>query len=79
MSQVKFDQREDIRVTTNTGGNGGSPPPRGAPQRGGFQGPPQKETISQEIGEALTKGAGPGGYLAVSTKFTKLPRKTQQP
>lgn len=60
MSQVKFQQREDIRITNN-GGNGG---PRG----GGFAGraPQGKEDLAHEVGNALTKGSGPGGYLAVS-------------
>ena len=60
MSQVKFDQREDIRVTTSTsnaGPRGGAPP----------MAPPHREGIAHEIGDALTKGAGPNGYLAVST------------
>ncbi|KAK4899455.1 hypothetical protein LTR17_000656 [Elasticomyces elasticus] len=61
MSQVKFEQREDIRVTNTSGGNGaprgrGAPPPPGAP--------PQKEGFMHEVGDALTKGAGPNGYLA---------------
>ena len=68
MSQVKFEQREDIRVT-QSGGNGngngafrgrGGPPPPPSQTRG------HKEGLLHEAGEALTKGAGPGGYLAVS-------------
>ncbi|WPG99519.1 pxmp2/4 family protein 3 [Acrodontium crateriforme] len=54
MSQVKFQQTENIRVTTN-GGTGPAPPPRA---------PPAKEDLAHEIGNALTKGAGPNGYLA---------------
>ncbi|CAK3863608.1 Peroxisomal membrane 2 [Lecanosticta acicola] len=50
MSQVKFEQKETIR--TSGGGGGG----RGAP--------PAKEGLAHEIGDALTKGAGPNGYLA---------------
>lgn len=53
MSQVKFDKREDIRVTTSS--RGGPSPPAG-----------RREGLAHEIGDALTKGAGPKGYLAVS-------------
>lgn len=49
MSQVKFEQKETVR--TSAGG-------RGAPPAG-------KEDLAHEIGNALTKGAGPNGYLAV--------------
>jgi len=55
---VKFDQREDIRVTTSTTNAG----PRGAPPAAP---PAHKEGFAHEIGDALTKGAGPNGYLAV--------------
>lgn len=54
MSQVKFEQKETIR--TSTGGRGGAPP--------------AKEGLAHEIGDALTKGAGPNGYLAVSYSGT---------
>ncbi|EMC97939.1 hypothetical protein BAUCODRAFT_31950 [Baudoinia panamericana UAMH 10762] len=60
MSQVKFEQREDIRVTS-TGVNGGNGGPRG---RAGPPPAPARETLAHEVGEALTKGAGPNGYLA---------------
>ena len=73
MSQVKFQEQETIRTTQQYGGNGGNgggppgPPPRsrGGPQ-GPSQGPQQKEGFAHEVGDALTKGAGPSGYLAVS-------------
>lgn len=52
MSQVKFEQKETIRTTT--GAKGGPSPPAG------------KEDIAHKIGDALTKGSGPDGYLAVS-------------
>nr|POF21098.1 pxmp2/4 family protein 3 [Quercus suber] len=51
MSQVKFEQREDIRVTSSGG--------RGAPPAA-----PAKHDFVHDVGDALTKGAGPGGYLA---------------
>ena len=57
MSQVKFEQKETVRTTTGggSGGNGrGGPPPA-----------PGKEDIAHKIGDALTQGAGPNGYLAV--------------
>lgn len=52
MSQVKFEQKESIRTTT--GGRPGPSPPAG------------KEDVAHKIGDALTKGSGPNGYLAVS-------------
>lgn len=55
--QVKFD--EDVRVTETTRTGRGGPPPRG---------PPQKEDLAHQVGDALTKGSGPGGYLAVSDR-----------
>lgn len=58
--QVRFD--ENVRVTqTQTMGNGrfGMPPVRGMPQNQDFV---------HELGNALTQGAGPGGYLAVGTQ-----------
>nr|POF13725.1 peroxisomal membrane protein 2 [Quercus suber] len=51
MSQVKVEQREDIRVTSSGG--------RGAPPAA-----PAKHDLIHEVGDALTKGAGAGGYLA---------------
>ncbi|EMF15153.1 uncharacterized protein SEPMUDRAFT_147115 [Sphaerulina musiva SO2202] len=50
MSQVKFEQKESIRTTT-----GGRPGP--SPAAG-------KEDVAHKIGDALTKGSGPNGYLA---------------
>ena len=73
MSQVKFEERETIRTTQQQqGGNGGGrgpPQQRGAslPQQRGAPPPQQKEDLKHKIGDALTAGAGPGGYLAVST------------
>lgn len=55
--QVKFDENVRVTETTRTGRGGGGPPPRG---------PPQKEDFAHQVGDALTRGAGPGGYLAVS-------------
>ncbi|KAK3079309.1 hypothetical protein LTR53_020599, partial [Teratosphaeriaceae sp. CCFEE 6253] len=53
--------REDIRVTSggNAGPRGRGAPPPPAP-------PLHKEGFMHEVGDALTKGAGPNGYLAVS-------------
>ncbi|KAK5137258.1 hypothetical protein LTR08_000228 [Meristemomyces frigidus] len=66
MSQVKFERKEDIRITDTVGGSGGSQRgPSGG--RGGPPPPPppsQKGGLMHEAGEALTKGAGPDGYLA---------------
>lgn len=53
MSQVKFEQKETIRTTT---GAQAAPSPRA----GG------KEDFAHRVGEALTKGGTPDGYLAVS-------------
>lgn len=53
MSQVKFEQKETIRTTSGAGGSGG--PPSGG-----------KEDFAHKVGDALTKGSGPNGYLAVS-------------
>ncbi|QIW94683.1 hypothetical protein AMS68_000201 [Peltaster fructicola] len=54
MSQVKFEQRETIRTT------GAQPGPSGF----GVRDVPHKEGFLHEVGDALTKGAGPNGYLA---------------
>ncbi|KAK3067942.1 hypothetical protein LTR53_014863 [Teratosphaeriaceae sp. CCFEE 6253] len=64
MSQVKFEQREDIRVTSggNAGPRGRGAPPPPAP-------PPHKEGFMHEVGDALTKGAGPNGYLAAAPQW----------
>ncbi|KAK4631124.1 PXMP2/4 family protein 3 [Fulvia fulva] len=51
MSQVKFEQKETIRTTSGAGGSGG--PPSGG-----------KEDFAHKVGDALTKGSGPNGYLA---------------
>lgn len=56
MSQVKFEQRETIRTTN-------APPAFG---RGLAPGAPnEKHDLMHDVGNALTKGAGPNGYLAV--------------
>ncbi|KXL46931.1 hypothetical protein M433DRAFT_3631 [Acidomyces richmondensis BFW] len=62
-SQVKFQQSENIRVTQSSGGG---PPPSAGARGGGVppSAPPHREDLVHEIGDALTKGAGPGGYLA---------------
>ena len=54
--EVKFE--ETVRTTTQQQNGGG----RGAPPRA----PPQKQDFAHKVGDALTSGAGPGGYLAVS-------------
>jgi hypothetical protein len=57
MSQVKFEERRETVRTTNAAPSpraGVAPPP-----------PAQKEDLAHEIGNALTQGAGPNGYLAV--------------
>lgn len=54
MSQVKFEQRETVRT---------SAPPPAAYAR---DLPGAREDVAHKIGDALTKGAGPNGYLAVS-------------
>ena len=62
--QVKFDENVRVTETTRTsggGGGGGRGGNGGPPQRG----PPQKEDFAHQVGDALTKGSGPGGYLAV--------------
>lgn len=59
MSQVKFEQRETFRTSGNAPGP--SDFARGLPR----DAPRQKEDFAHEIGNALTKGAGPNGYLAV--------------
>ncbi|KAF2774074.1 hypothetical protein EJ03DRAFT_323415 [Teratosphaeria nubilosa] len=65
MSQVKFEQRENIRVTQSGGGRGGPPPPH-------------KEDLAHRVGDALTKGAGPNGYLAwYLEKLQKDPLRTK--
>jgi len=67
MSQVKFDQRETIRTTVG-GSRGGPPPPA----------PSHHEGIAHEIGDALTKGAGPNGYLAwYLKKLQENPMRTK--
>ena len=54
--QVKFEEKETIRTTQNVGGRNGGPATRG---------PPEKQDFAHKVGDALTAGAGPGGYLAV--------------
>ena len=66
MSQIKIDQQETIRTTTQQQNGGG----RGGPRD--YAPPPRKEGLVHEVGDALTAGAGPGGYLAVSTTNTAL-------
>jgi len=65
MSQVKFEQKETIRTTA------GVPPP--APPGGQFgprdlpkDAPKGKEDLAHQVGNALTQGSDPNGYLAVS-------------
>ncbi|KAK5167613.1 uncharacterized protein LTR77_007312 [Saxophila tyrrhenica] len=79
MSQVRF-QEETVRTTTQQNGNGGGRGGDGGARggngggqggdggRGGGRGPPpqapQKQDFAHEVGNALTQGAGPNGYLA---------------
>lgn len=65
MSQVKFERKEDVRITNNGGGSGGPRGGRGPPPPPPPPAAPHKEGLLHEAGEALTKGAGPNGYLAV--------------
>ncbi|KAK4546336.1 hypothetical protein LTR36_002013 [Oleoguttula mirabilis] len=70
MSQVKFERKEDIRITDNIGGSSGprggrGPPPSAAAAAAtATAAPAHKEGLLHEAGAALTKGAGPNGYLA---------------
>lgn len=74
MSQVRFEQQETVRTTQqsgnggngNGGGRGGDGGGRGGP-RGAPSQAPQKQDFAHEVGNALTQGSGPGGYLAVSS------------
>jgi hypothetical protein len=61
MSQVKFERQETIQTTQQNDRGGG----RGG-RGGGPQQPPQKQDFAHEVGNALTQGSGPNGYLAVS-------------
>ena len=66
MSQVKFEQRETVRTTGGVAG-GDFASRAGDFVRGGPRDAPQgKQDLAHDIGNALTKGAGPNGYLAVS-------------
>ncbi|OQO14441.1 hypothetical protein B0A48_01318 [Cryoendolithus antarcticus] len=61
MSQVKFEQKETIRTTA------GAIPPPPVPPGGSFGTrdlPKGKEDLAHTVGNALTAGAGPNGYLA---------------
>nr|OQO26644.1 hypothetical protein B0A51_07918 [Rachicladosporium sp. CCFEE 5018] len=61
MSQVKFEQKETIRTTA------GVIPPPPVPPGGSFGTrdlPKGKEDLAHTVGNALTAGAGPNGYLA---------------
>jgi hypothetical protein len=57
---VKLEQKETIRTTT--GPRAGPSPSVGS-----------KEDLAHKVGNALTQGSGPDGYLAVSTS----PRRRQ--
>jgi hypothetical protein len=71
MSQVKFEQQETIRTTQqNGGGRGGG--------RGGPPPPPQREDLAHKVGDALTQGSGPNGYLAVSSNPNNVLRQPQK-
>lgn len=70
MSQVKFEQKENIRVT-QTGGAGGMSGRGGILPAANVQlgkDDIKKDDVAHKIGDALTKGAGPDGYLAVSSR-----------
>lgn len=55
----KVEFEETIRTTQEQSGGRRGGASRGPPP------PPQKEDFAHKIGDALTQGSGPGGYLAV--------------
>ena len=75
---VKFERREDVRygdAASQAGRSQGQPrggppppPPSQAPQPQQQQ---HKEGFMHEVGDALTKGAGPNGYLAVRQQHAR--------
>ncbi|RMZ34423.1 hypothetical protein D0859_01437 [Hortaea werneckii] len=75
---VKFERREDVRygdAASQAGRSQGQPrggppppPPSQAPQPQQQQ---HKEGFMHEVGDALTKGAGPNGYLAVRQQLAR--------
>lgn len=68
---VKFERREDVRygdAASQAGRSQGQPrggPPPPPPSQAPQPQQQQKEGFMHEVGDALTKGAGPNGYLAV--------------
>lgn len=54
MSQVRFEQHETVRTSGPNATAYARDLPRG------------REDVAHQIGNALTQGAGPNGYLAVS-------------
>lgn len=67
MSQVKFEERETVRTTQREGVGRGNAFTKEPPQH-----PPQKRDFAHTVGDAITKGAGPNGYLAVSGAATSF-------
>lgn len=74
MSQVRFEKEETVRTTQRNGNSGGGRGGDGGGRggdgggRGGPRGPPpprEKEDFAHKVGDALTQGSGPNGYLAV--------------
>ena len=66
--EVKFE--ETVRTTQRDGGGGGGGDGKGGGSRGGPPPPREKQDFAHKVGDALTQGAGPEGYLAVSDKST---------
>jgi hypothetical protein len=76
MSQVKFEQnvKETIRTTA------GAPPTAAPGGQFGARDLPRdasrgKEDLAHEVGNALTQGSGPNGYLAVRTPVSMCLRR----
>ena len=80
MSQnVRFEEKETIKTTVNGGNQGGGQ--GGGGDRGGRGGPSQaqapkgsgeKQDFAHKVGDALTKGGSPDGYLAVCAQRTTM-------
>lgn len=70
--QVRFEERDTTRTTTQRNFNGNGNDNGNGGGRGGGQETRHKEGFAHEIGDALTKGAGPNGYLAVRTYIAAM-------